>query len=467
MLLKIRDFAALSHVSPRMLRHYAALGLFRPAWIDPASGYRYYHVEQLPQLRRLCVLRDLGFTVAELHHLLPLAPTDSAVRHLLEQKHAVLQQRIAADQLRAQRVAVLLAAFQQEDHPMTENRPTAPLAALLDQEYGIAASALTLQYPGASFDIYQIERTAGPPLMAACVRPRALADHIHTTWLSGYGGHTLADFLLSRAGLLTYLAARGYPTQQVVRTASGEPLGSHEGWCALVLTDDGLPIQQPVSPGTWERMGAALGRLHGLPLPAGESPALTVGQSWLYPPHALHEALRYIERIQPALPAHWHELIGQFHETLLTIQQAPLPQAIIHGDPFLDTARLLGDGTLTWRQWHSGGLGIAGLDLGRLLLGCHVPPNPQWPWTIAPDPQRIRAILAGYGQHRPLSALERRLLGAAIRFGIAYTAMEHLARALTTGWTPRLDQILTVRRQWWQASAEIAQVATAAVAPHP
>ena len=117
MLLKIREFAALSHVSPRMLRHYAALGLFLPAWIDPASGYRYYHVEQLPRLRRLCVLRDLGFTVAELRHLLPIAPNDSVVRHLLEQKYAVLQQQIAADQLRAQRVALLLAAFYQEDRP--------------------------------------------------------------------------------------------------------------------------------------------------------------------------------------------------------------------------------------------------------------------------------------------------------------------------------------------------------------
>ena len=84
-------------------------------------------------------------------------------------------------------------------------------------------------------------------------------------------------------------------------------------------------------------------------------------------------------------------------------------------------------------------------------------------WTITPDPQRIRAILTGYGQHRPLSVLEHQLLGAAIHFGIAYTTMEHLARVLTTGWTPRLDHILTVRQQWWDASREIAQIATMTV----
>jgi len=31
----------------RMLRHYDAIGLLRPATVDPASGYRFYQVSQL------------------------------------------------------------------------------------------------------------------------------------------------------------------------------------------------------------------------------------------------------------------------------------------------------------------------------------------------------------------------------------------------------------------------------------
>lgn len=47
-MLKIGDFSKLSRVSIRMLRHYDEIGLLKPVWIDPESGYRYYAPEQLP-----------------------------------------------------------------------------------------------------------------------------------------------------------------------------------------------------------------------------------------------------------------------------------------------------------------------------------------------------------------------------------------------------------------------------------
>ena len=36
----IGDFASHGRVSVRMLRHYDAIGLLRPAVVDPATGYR-------------------------------------------------------------------------------------------------------------------------------------------------------------------------------------------------------------------------------------------------------------------------------------------------------------------------------------------------------------------------------------------------------------------------------------------
>lgn len=38
----IGDFARRGLVPVRMLRHYDAIGLLRPAHVDPASGYRFY-----------------------------------------------------------------------------------------------------------------------------------------------------------------------------------------------------------------------------------------------------------------------------------------------------------------------------------------------------------------------------------------------------------------------------------------
>jgi DNA-binding transcriptional MerR regulator len=46
----IGDFARLGRVSVRMLRHYDTIGLLRPEYVDPNSGYRYYRADQLGRL---------------------------------------------------------------------------------------------------------------------------------------------------------------------------------------------------------------------------------------------------------------------------------------------------------------------------------------------------------------------------------------------------------------------------------
>jgi DNA-binding transcriptional MerR regulator len=59
-------FARLAGVSPKLLRAYDGLGLFRPVWVDPASSYRYYSPAQLPELRRILGLRDMGLGLADI-----------------------------------------------------------------------------------------------------------------------------------------------------------------------------------------------------------------------------------------------------------------------------------------------------------------------------------------------------------------------------------------------------------------
>ena len=57
---RIGAFARIAGVSAKILRDYDELGLFRPAWVDPATGYRHYSPAQLPQLRRILALRVAG-----------------------------------------------------------------------------------------------------------------------------------------------------------------------------------------------------------------------------------------------------------------------------------------------------------------------------------------------------------------------------------------------------------------------
>jgi DNA-binding transcriptional MerR regulator len=54
----IGEFARHGRVSVRMLRHYDAIGLLRPASVDPDSGYRFYRAGQLAELNRIIYLTD-------------------------------------------------------------------------------------------------------------------------------------------------------------------------------------------------------------------------------------------------------------------------------------------------------------------------------------------------------------------------------------------------------------------------
>lgn len=70
MRLKIGEFARLGEVSVQTLRYYDDIHLLKPAEVDPYSGYRYYTLEQLPDLARILSLKDLGFALDQIQPLL-------------------------------------------------------------------------------------------------------------------------------------------------------------------------------------------------------------------------------------------------------------------------------------------------------------------------------------------------------------------------------------------------------------
>ena len=66
----IGAFARLCGVSAKALRAYDGLGLFRPVWVEPSSGYRFYSPAQLPAIPRIVALRGVGVPLAEIGRLL-------------------------------------------------------------------------------------------------------------------------------------------------------------------------------------------------------------------------------------------------------------------------------------------------------------------------------------------------------------------------------------------------------------
>lgn len=62
----ISEFAKLRQININSLRYYEKLGLLKPAYIDPQTGYRYYAAEQLTVLDTILLCIDLKIPLKEL-----------------------------------------------------------------------------------------------------------------------------------------------------------------------------------------------------------------------------------------------------------------------------------------------------------------------------------------------------------------------------------------------------------------
>lgn len=114
-MIKIGDFARLAQVTVPTLRFYAEIGLLKPISVDQTSGYRYYSISQLPRLDRIMALKDLGFTLPQIEHVLNKNPTLDALRGMLALKQAETEQLVVAEQARLCRIEARLRQIEQED----------------------------------------------------------------------------------------------------------------------------------------------------------------------------------------------------------------------------------------------------------------------------------------------------------------------------------------------------------------
>ncbi|GHE37199.1 MerR family transcriptional regulator [Streptomyces vinaceus] len=110
----IGDFAKHGRVSVRMLRHYDAIGLLRPARVDPASGYRYYEAGQLARLNRVIALKELGFSLDQVGSILDERLGAEELRGMLRLRRAELESAVAAAAARLTQVETRLRTIESE-----------------------------------------------------------------------------------------------------------------------------------------------------------------------------------------------------------------------------------------------------------------------------------------------------------------------------------------------------------------
>ena len=140
----IGDFAAFGQVSPRMLRHYDAIGLLRPAVVDGATGYRYYSADQLSALNRIVALKDLGFSLTQVREIVEAKLSADELRGMLTLRRAQLEVQLEQSAARLVSVEARLRLIETEGHMNTEDVILKPIAAVRVAEL----SALSPSYDG-------------------------------------------------------------------------------------------------------------------------------------------------------------------------------------------------------------------------------------------------------------------------------------------------------------------------------
>jgi len=81
----IGEFATMTRLSRKALRHYHELGLLEPAAVDERNGYRYYDATQIEVARIIRRLRQLDLPVPELKAY--LAAGDEPARNVILSAH--------------------------------------------------------------------------------------------------------------------------------------------------------------------------------------------------------------------------------------------------------------------------------------------------------------------------------------------------------------------------------------------
>jgi DNA-binding transcriptional MerR regulator len=118
-MIRIGEFSRISQVSIKTLRFYDEVGLLHPAKVDDFSGYRFYTFDQLARLHRILALKEMGFPLEQIGHLLAEDLSPEQLRGMLKARRSEIQARLGEEMERLARVEARLQILEQES-PMSQ-----------------------------------------------------------------------------------------------------------------------------------------------------------------------------------------------------------------------------------------------------------------------------------------------------------------------------------------------------------
>ncbi|MFD2115202.1 MerR family transcriptional regulator [Paenibacillus yanchengensis] len=101
---KIGDFSMLSKVPVKTLRYYDQIELLKPQKTDRDTGYRYYSAEQLLEVNRIFLYKELGFTLKQIAQLLHEKISVEQIQGMFKLKESEIQQLLEKEQEKLVRI---------------------------------------------------------------------------------------------------------------------------------------------------------------------------------------------------------------------------------------------------------------------------------------------------------------------------------------------------------------------------
>ena len=168
----ISEMASLFNVSRQTLIYYDKIGLFKPAVVNE-KGYRFYSPTQIPLMRLICMLRDLGLELDEIDRLTSTFDIGEMTDHLRSRVQA-LDEQIA--ELKAERASVQERLSFYDEAVYWREREGKPELKQFERRYVVFE-----EFPG---DIERGRSMLHPTLMRAILRMRTLTG---TRPMRGWG----------------------------------------------------------------------------------------------------------------------------------------------------------------------------------------------------------------------------------------------------------------------------------------
>jgi DNA-binding transcriptional MerR regulator len=150
-LFKISEFSRLSKVSLKTLRYYDQIGILKPRKVDDDTCYRYYSADQLLELNRIFLYKELGFTLPQIIRLLHEDITLKDIQGMFKLKKNEIQHIIDTEQAKLARIEERMQLLERDGQVES------------DQEIRIKAEGaqqfLSLKARGREVDIPDLFRT--------------------------------------------------------------------------------------------------------------------------------------------------------------------------------------------------------------------------------------------------------------------------------------------------------------------